>query len=237
MDRGAHGDRARLRARRPGRGNGASGSAGPRAGDRAARWDQPAARPRTSGSCSWSRPASWRSPSRARSPPPGTRRRAGTWTTCWCARWRAGGGSRSGWRWRLGLVVVASVLAGFAALGRSRRASTPTSVSASSSRPGLNVVPPAVFVLGIGGLAFGLWPRGSIGVVVRAGRLVLPRRDDRRGLRLEPLAARHVADPAHRAGAGRGSQLDRGRVARRARPARRRSLGLAAFGRRDLAGA
>jgi ABC-2 type transport system permease protein len=30
---------------------------------------------------------------------------------------------------------------------------------------GTNVVPPAVFVLGIGGLAFGLWPRGAIGVV------------------------------------------------------------------------
>jgi hypothetical protein len=30
---------------------------------------------------------------------------------------------------------------------------------------GLNVVPPAVFVLGIGALAFGLWPRGAVGVV------------------------------------------------------------------------
>jgi hypothetical protein len=30
---------------------------------------------------------------------------------------------------------------------------------------GLNVVPPAVFILGVGGLAFGAWPRGAIGVV------------------------------------------------------------------------
>ena len=28
----------------------------------------------------------------------------------------------------------------------------------------MNVAPPAVFVLGIGALAYGLWPRGAIGV-------------------------------------------------------------------------
>ena len=37
---------------------------------------------------------------------------------------------------------------------------------------------------------------------LRARRVVVPRRDDLRGRRLEPLAARHVAAPAHRAGAG-----------------------------------
>jgi ABC-2 type transport system permease protein len=74
------------------------------------------------------------------------------------------------WRWlavrlsvALGLVVVASTLAGVAAW-----------VGATSQHAdvgfgellgaGLNVVPPAVFVLGIGGLAFGIWPRGAIGV-------------------------------------------------------------------------
>lgn len=74
------------------------------------------------------------------------------------------------WRWlavRLGvaggLVVVASGLTGVAAW-----------VGASSQHAavdfgdlvvaGLNVAPPAVFVLGIGGLAFGLWPRAAIGV-------------------------------------------------------------------------
>ncbi|MGH2578984.1 MAG: polyketide antibiotic transporter, partial [Actinomycetota bacterium] len=31
-------------------------------------------------------------------------------------------------------------------------------------KAGLNVAPPAVFVLGIGALAYGLWPRGAIGI-------------------------------------------------------------------------
>jgi len=74
------------------------------------------------------------------------------------------------WRWlgvRLGvgagLVLLSSVLVGLAAW-----------VGASSQhagigvgellKAGLNVAPPALFVLGIGGLAFGLWPRGAIGV-------------------------------------------------------------------------
>jgi ABC-2 type transport system permease protein len=74
------------------------------------------------------------------------------------------------WRWlavRLGvgggLVVVSSALVGLAAW-----------VGATSQhagvgfgellKAGLNVAPPAVFVLGVGGLAFGLWPRGAIGV-------------------------------------------------------------------------
>ncbi|HEX9124591.1 MAG TPA: hypothetical protein VF984_14730 [Actinomycetota bacterium] len=74
------------------------------------------------------------------------------------------------WRWlavRLGvaagLVVVASVLAGVAAwLGAiSQHADVGFGELV---KAGLNVVPPAVFVLGIGGLAFGLWPRGAIGV-------------------------------------------------------------------------
>jgi ABC-2 type transport system permease protein len=74
------------------------------------------------------------------------------------------------WRWlgfRLGvgvaLVVVAAALVGVAAW-----------VGAASQgaglgfgellKAGLNVAPPAVFVLGIGALAYGLWPRGAIGV-------------------------------------------------------------------------
>jgi ABC-2 type transport system permease protein len=74
------------------------------------------------------------------------------------------------WRWlavrlsvALGLVVVASALAGVAAW-----------VGATSQHAGvgfgellgagLNVVPPAIFVLGIGCLVFGIWPRGAIGV-------------------------------------------------------------------------
>ena len=74
------------------------------------------------------------------------------------------------WRWlavRLAvgaaLVVGASVLTGFAAW-----AGAATQHSGIGLRDlleaGLNVAPPALFVLGIGALAFGLWPRGAIGV-------------------------------------------------------------------------
>lgn len=75
------------------------------------------------------------------------------------------------WRWlvvrlavAVGLVVVASVLAGFAAwIGAvSQHADVGLGDLLGA---GLNVVPPAVFILGVGGLAFGLWPRGAIGVV------------------------------------------------------------------------
>ena len=131
------------------------------------------------------------------------------------------------WRWLgvrlgigVGLVVVASALVGIAAW-----------VGASSQhagigfgellKAGLNVAPPAVFVLGIGGLAYGLWPRGAIGVVVRARRLVVPRRGALLDRRLEPMAARHVASAAHHSGAGRQPGLDGGRVARRAGTGRR----------------
>jgi ABC-2 type transport system permease protein len=74
------------------------------------------------------------------------------------------------WRWlavRLGvgvvLVVVASSFAGVAAWAGA--ASQHTGVGLGSLiEAGLNVAPPAVFVLGVGGLAFGLWPRWAIGV-------------------------------------------------------------------------
>ncbi len=75
------------------------------------------------------------------------------------------------WRWlgfRLGvgagLVVLASALVGVAAWVGA--ASQQTGLGfVDLVKAGLNVAPPAVFVLGIGGLAYGLWPRGSIGVV------------------------------------------------------------------------
>ena len=74
------------------------------------------------------------------------------------------------WRWlavRLAVgaafVLVASLLTGFAAwLGAATQ-----HVSLGVGRlleAGLNVAPPAAFVLGIGALAYGLWPRGAIGV-------------------------------------------------------------------------
>ncbi len=74
------------------------------------------------------------------------------------------------WRWLavrlsvgLGPVVVASTLVGLAAWVGA--ASQHTYVGLGDLlEAGLNVAPPAVFVLGIGGLAFGVWPRGAIAV-------------------------------------------------------------------------
>ena len=74
------------------------------------------------------------------------------------------------WRWMvvrlgvgLGLVVVASAMTGVAAwIGA---ASQHAVVGFGQLlEAGLNIVPPAVFVLGIGALAFGLVPRAVIGV-------------------------------------------------------------------------
>ena len=74
------------------------------------------------------------------------------------------------WRWltfRLGvglaLVVVASLLAGLAAWVGATSQHAGVGLG-DLLEAGLNVVPPAVFVLGVGALAFGLWPRGAIGV-------------------------------------------------------------------------
>jgi ABC-2 type transport system permease protein len=63
----------------------------------------------------------------------------------------------------LALVVVAGVLAGIAAWvgAASQHAQVGLGELVTA---GLNVAPPAVLVLGIGCLAFGLWPRGAIGV-------------------------------------------------------------------------
>jgi ABC-2 type transport system permease protein len=146
------------------------------------------------------------------------------------------------WRWlvvrltvALGLVVVASVLAGFAAwLGA---VSQHADVGLGDLlEAGLNVVPPAVFVLGIGGLAFGVWPRGAIGVVY--GLVVWSfvvetiaaafdsshwLRDTSPLLHIAPVPA---ADPNWSAAAW---LVALGLIAA--------ALGVAAFGRRDLVGA
>jgi ABC-2 type transport system permease protein len=74
------------------------------------------------------------------------------------------------WRWlgvrlavALGLAVVASALTGVAAwLGATSQNADVGFVQL--LKAGLNVVPPAVCILGIGALAFGLWPRIAIGV-------------------------------------------------------------------------
>jgi ABC-2 type transport system permease protein len=75
------------------------------------------------------------------------------------------------WRWlgfRLALgaavVVVASALVGVMAWVGGAGSHTGVSFG-QLLKAGLNVSPPAIFILGLGGLAFGLWPRGAIGVV------------------------------------------------------------------------
>ncbi len=74
------------------------------------------------------------------------------------------------WRWLVvrlgvgvGLVVLASVLAGVAAWVGATSQHSGLGLG-DLIEAGLNVAPPAVFVLGIGALAYGLWPRGAIGV-------------------------------------------------------------------------
>jgi ABC-2 type transport system permease protein len=74
------------------------------------------------------------------------------------------------WKWLagrllvgLGLVVGGSLLVGLTAWLGATSQSAGIGLGA-LLEAGLNVAPPAVFVLGIGALAFGLWPRGAIGV-------------------------------------------------------------------------
>jgi ABC-2 type transport system permease protein len=74
------------------------------------------------------------------------------------------------WRWltgRLvvgaGLVVGASLLTGVAAWVGAVTQHAAVGFG-DLVKAGLNVAPPAVFVLGIGALAFGLWPRAAVGV-------------------------------------------------------------------------
>jgi ABC-2 type transport system permease protein len=74
------------------------------------------------------------------------------------------------WRWLavrlmlgLGLVLLAGLSAGFAAWVGA--ASQHSDIALGKLlEAGVNVVPPALFVLGVGALAFGIWPRGAIGI-------------------------------------------------------------------------
>jgi ABC-2 type transport system permease protein len=144
------------------------------------------------------------------------------------------------WRWlavrlaiALGLAVAAGVLAGVAAwIGAvSQHAEVGFGELVSA---GLNVVPPAVFVLGIGALAFGLWPRASIAVayglvvwsfIVETISAAVDSnhwlRDTSPFLHIAPVPA---ADPNWTAAAW---LVGLGLLAA--------GLGVAAFGRRDLA--
>jgi ABC-2 type transport system permease protein len=146
------------------------------------------------------------------------------------------------WKWLgvrlavgLGLVVVASVLAGIAAWVGAVSQHADLGLGELIGA-GLNVVPPAVFILGVGGLAFGAWPRGAIGVVY--GLVVWSflvevlsaafdsshwLRDTSPLLHIAPVPA---ADPNWMAA---GWLVGLGLLAA--------VVGIAAFGRRDLVGA
>jgi ABC-2 type transport system permease protein len=157
------------------------------------------------------------------------------------------------WRWLavrlavgIGLVVGASVLTGVAAwVGAATQHARGLHLPPLTHTPvsfldlveaGLNVAPPAVFVLGIGALVYGVWPRAAIGVtyglviwsflvetiasVVNSGQWL---RDTSPLLHITPAPA---ADPDWVAAAW---LVGLGVLAAVA--------GVAAFGRRDLQGA
>jgi ABC-2 type transport system permease protein len=146
------------------------------------------------------------------------------------------------WRWLgvrlavgLALVVVASTFAGVAAWAGAVSQHAQIGLGQLIGA-GLNVVPPAVFVLGIGALAFGLWPRAAIGIAY--GLVVWSflvetisaafhsnhwLRDTSPLLHIAPVPA---ADPNWTAAAW---LVGLGLLAA--------AVGVAAFGRRDLAGA
>ncbi len=145
------------------------------------------------------------------------------------------------WRWLavrlgvgLGLVVVASALSGLAAWVGATSQQAGIGLG-DLLKAGLNVVPPAVFVLGIGGLAFGLWPRGAIGVVYGLVvwsflvEIIAAAFDSNHWLRdtspLLHIAPVPAADPNWTAAAW---LVGLGVLAA--------VLGIAAFGRRDLVG-
>jgi ABC-2 type transport system permease protein len=74
------------------------------------------------------------------------------------------------WRWLgvrlgvgVGLVLAASVLTGITAWIGAVTQNTGVAFT-ELLKAGLNVAPPALFVFGIGVLAYGLWPRGAVAV-------------------------------------------------------------------------
>ena len=90
---------------------------------------------------------------------------------------------------------------------------------------GVNLVPPAITILGVGVLAFGTRPRTTSVVVYGLLGWSVPRRHRRRHRRHQPLGPRHLGLPPHGPGSGRatglGSERDHDRHRRRVRARRR----------------
>ncbi|MGZ4411021.1 MAG: FGGY-family carbohydrate kinase, partial [Gaiellaceae bacterium] len=146
------------------------------------------------------------------------------------------------WRWLairlavgVALVVAASAIVGLAAwVGATTQHAGVDFLQLLQA--GLNVAPPAVFVLGIGALVFGVWPRGAIGVTYGLvvwsflAETVASISDSSRWLRdtspLLHITPAPAADPSWTSAAW---LVGLGLLAGLA--------GIAAFGRRDLAGA
>ena len=116
--------------------------------------------------------------------------------------------------------VLAGVLAWLGAASQHAGVGFTTMVEA-----GVNLVPPAITILGIGVLAFGIWPRATPIVVYVAAGLVAVRRRHRRHRRHQPLGTRHLGLPPDGLGPGRAAALGgkrcHGRHRRRERPDRR----------------
>ena len=89
-----------------------------------------------------------------------TRRHKGGSTTCWCDPSHARGGWRGVWPW---LSPSSSPAGSSPASSRCsvRPHNTPPSTAGSLLAAGVNAAVPAVFVLGVGALLFGLWPRAA----------------------------------------------------------------------------
>ena len=122
--------------------------------------------------------------------------------------------SVSRWSWLAGRLLVAvdvliagGLIAGlFSWIGAATQHSVvglPTLLGA-----GINIVPPAIFVLGVGAATIGIWPRAAVHCRLRPAGLVPACRVRRRFHRARAVGAGHVHLPPHGLGAGRLAGLD-----------------------------
>ena len=201
----------------------------PSPGHRSSRCSPSSARPGPGPTRCWAC-ASWCSRSWSASSPParsprhaGRSRRAGS-TTCWSDPSPGHGGCRGGspsrWRCCSSAASAAGVLAWLGAASQHSGVDFTTLLGA-----GVNLVPPAISILGIGVLAFGVWPRSTSFVVYGLLGWSLLVVDRRRHRRRRPLGPRHLGLPPHGLGSrrttGLGGERDHGRDRRRGRARRR----------------